>query len=59
MSTHKYPTTCCTALQARREAGQEGVVRPSDSFMAQLFSNRLSNINPRLIQVNDIFAHFL
>jgi hypothetical protein len=45
-------------FQPRRETGQEGVIRRRDSFVAPLFKNRLSNINPRLIQVNNIFALF-
>jgi hypothetical protein len=45
-------------FQPRREADQEGVHRRCDSFVAPLFKNRLSNINPRLIQVNNIFALF-
>jgi hypothetical protein len=45
-------------FQPRREAGQEGVLRRCDSFVAQIFKNRLSNIDPRLIQVNNLFALF-
>jgi hypothetical protein len=45
-------------FQPRREAGEVGVFMRCDSFVTPLFRSRLPNINPRLIQVNDIFALF-
>jgi hypothetical protein len=43
-------------FQPRREADQEGDLMRCDNFVAPLFKNRLSSINPRLIQVNNLIA---
>jgi hypothetical protein len=45
-------------FQIRREFGHEGILRPQDIFISAFFKIRLTSINPRLIQVNDILTLF-
>ena len=48
----------CTMFQIRREFRHECILRPQDIFILAFFKIRLTNINPRLTQVNDIFTLF-